>query len=151
MQAVHGGRDQTRRQFRKGLRRKETPARGISECSGGDTESEGDTTDGYTSGALASDDHIGHTTSRQDVEFDSNSASADTVTATRDARDLPSTGRAFAPSPCYSEGDYEPLCTVCPQAKNQQTILSHPRKRRKLMSRPGKVMKLAYFKEIQWS
>ena len=104
MQAVHGGRDQTRGQFRKAFIRGETPVRGIYESSEVETERESYTTDEYTSGALASDENFGFTTSRQDVVFDTNRLYADTVTATGDARGLPSTSHASAPSPLLQWG-----------------------------------------------
>ena len=38
-----------------------------------------------------------------------------------------------------------------PQTERQNAVSSPPRKRRRLMSRPGKIMKPVYFKGIQWT
>ena len=64
---------------------------------------------------------------------------------------LPSSSHYTVPSPRYSEGDYQPLSTIETQTASQGVVSSPPREKRKLMSRPGKVMKPAYFKGIQWT
>ena len=50
-----------------------------------------------------------------------------------------------------SSGDYRPLASLT-QAQTPVTAKSSsPRKRRKMLCKPGKVMKDAYFKGIQWT
>ena len=112
LQAVYGGRGQTPGHFRKALIRGENPTRGVPTNSEGETESEGYTIDGYTSGALASDEEIGASSFNQGDVSDTNAPSTEIDIETREARVGPSSSRAIAPSPGYSEGDCEPLCTI---------------------------------------
>ena len=63
----------------------------------------------------------------------------------------PGSQHVTVPSPGYSEGDYEPLAYMQPQTERQNAKTSPPRKRRRLMSRSGKIMKPAYFNGIQWT
>ena len=61
--------------------------------------------------------------------------------------------RALTPNSrsSYSSGDYRPLASLT-QAQSPVTAESSPpRKRRKMLCKPGKVMKNAYFKGIQWT
>ena len=53
------------------------------------------------------------------------------------------------PSPGFKEGDYAPLSTIRASPTATPTGRSPPRKRRRMISKPGKVMKPAYFKGIQ--
>ena len=151
LNAVHVRKGQTPGQLRKALIRASTPARAMSVSSEGETDSEGYTTDGYTSGAYGTDEDIAGEPYDQRVESE---------TATPVVREYAERGRededsqleqAVVPSPGYSEGDYEPLCRVCPQSKHQRAGTSPPQKRRKLQPRTGKVMKPSYFKGIQWT
>ena len=59
LNAIHGGKGQTAGQLRKALIRGSTPARVIPTSSEGETDSEGYTTDGYTSGAYGTDEDLG--------------------------------------------------------------------------------------------
>ena len=52
LHAVHGGKGHTAGQLRKALIRGSVPARAMSASSEGESDSEGYTTDGYTSGAM---------------------------------------------------------------------------------------------------
>ena len=144
LQAVHGGKGQTAGQLRKALIRGCTPDRGMTASSEGESDCEGYTTDGNTSGAYAIDDNMGGASMSQEVDTDSSTPVAKLCAASRGTGGGSFSGQTTVPSPGYSEDDYEPLCTICPQAKHQQVNLSPPRKRR-----PGKVMKPAYFKGIQ--
>ena len=59
LQAVYRGRRQTPARFRKALIRGESPSESTTVASDIDTDIEGNTSDGYTSGAIASDEQIG--------------------------------------------------------------------------------------------
>ena len=51
----------------------------------------------------------------------------------------------------YSRTDHQPLSVLRRPRETDVATPSPPRKRRKLLSKPGKVMKDAYFKGIQWT
>ena len=55
------------------------------------------------------------------------------------------------PSSGFSEGDYAPLSTIRASPTATPSGRSPPRKRRRMISKPGKVTKPAYFKGIQWT
>ena len=135
--------------LRKALIRGSTPARAMSASSEGESDSEGCTPDGNTSGAYETDEDITGTTFIQEVESDASTSADQTRVERRGEDEEPHSGQAIIPSPGYSEGDYEPLCQICPQASHQHAGLSPPRKRRRLQPRPGKVMKPSNFKKIQ--
>ena len=150
LHAVHGGKGHTTGQLRKALIRGNLPARATSASSEGESDSEGYTTAGYTSGAYGTDEDIAGTTLDQEVDFDASTPATQTLPIRRE--DVTSqSGDITIPSPGYSEGDYEPLCQMCPQTKRPHSETSPPQKRRKLQPRPGKVMKSSYFKGIQWT
>ena len=150
LHAVHGGKGHTTGQLRKALIRGSLPARATSASSEGESDSEGYTTDGYTSGAYETDEDIAGTILGQEVDSDASTSATQTL-ATRRENVTSHSGDVTIPSPGYSEGDYEPLCQMCPQTKHQHSKVSPPQKRRKLQPRPGKVMKSSYFKGIQWT
>ena len=147
---VHGGKGHTTGQLRKALIRESLPARATSASSEGESDSEGYTTDGYTSGAYETDEDIACTILGQEVDSDASTSATQTL-ATRREGVTSQSGDVTIPSPGYSEGDYEPLCQMCPQTRHQHSGVSPPQKRRKLQPRPGKVMKPSYFKGIQWT
>ena len=86
LQAVYGGRGQTPGHFRKTLIRGENPTRGVPTNSEWETESEGYTIDGYTSGALASDEEIGASSFNQGDVSDTNAPSTEIDIERREAR-----------------------------------------------------------------
>ena len=54
-------------------------------------------------------------------------------------------------SPGYCVDDYQPLAQLCQGQTSSPANPSPPRKRRKVVGKPGKVMKEAYFKGIKWT
>ena len=150
LHAVHGGKGHTTGQLRKALIRGSLPARATSASSEGESDSEGYTTYGYTSGAYGTDEDIAGTILSQEVDSDASTSATQTLAMRREGVTSQS-GDITIPSPGYSEGDYEPLCQMCPQTKHQHSEVSPPQKMRKLQPRPGKVMELSYFKGIQWT
>ena len=151
LQAVCGEKRQTAGQLRKALFRGDTPNMGMTASSGGEPDSEGYTTDGNTSGAYSTDEEIGGAITSQEVESESSTPVVELRAAAKATDCASFSGQAAVSSPGYSEGDYEPLSTIGPQAKHRPTKHSPPRKKRRLMNRPGKVMKPAYFNGIQWT
>ena len=147
LHAVYGGGRQTPSQFRKGMIRGATPVRGASTSSEGEPESGGYSTDEYTSGAITSD---------EDTTLQSEGRSATPGPGFSEARQLEVSARTNAdcntvPSPGYSEGDYVPLSEMHSDPHQRRSGSSPPKKKRKLASMPGKIMKPAYFKGIQWT
>ena len=124
LQAVYGGKGQTAGQFRKALIRVDTPARGLSTRSEGELESDGYSTDGYTSGAFATEKDIGAASFSPGAESDAYTSTGGTHTKERGIGR--NSGQATVPSPGYSEGDYEPLCTIGLQVKHKQSMFSPP-------------------------
>ena len=62
----------------------------------------------------------------------------------------PSRETASSPGSGYSLGDYAPLSTLIPKfGKLTATTKSPPRKHKRLVGRPGKVMEEAHFKGFQ--
>ena len=142
------------RDKRKGLpRRCATPARGFSESSGDETNPSGDTTDGYTSGAINSDEdpyNLGsisgtETANEVDPLFAVGTAEGYSGALDQSGSRTPASGSGYSPT------DYQPLSVLRRGGKSADNKMSPPRKRLKLMSKPGKVMKDAYFKGIQWT
>ena len=147
LHAVYGGGRQTPSQFRKGMIRGAKPARGASTSSEGEPENGGCSTDEYTSGAITSD---------EDATLQTESRSATPGPGFSEARQLEvsvstSTACNTVPSPGYSEGDYMPLSEMHSDSHQYPSGSSPPKKKRKLASKPGKIMKPAYFKGIQWT
>ena len=151
LQAIHGGKGQSASQLRKALIRGSIPDTSTADSSRGESDGEGYTTDGNTSGAYSTDEEIGGTVTSLETDSGPNTPIAGMHPSTSTAEREVTLGKSVIPSPGYSEGDYEPLSTLGPQVSHQPGNRSPPRKRRKLMSRPGKVMKPAYFKGIQWT
>ena len=139
---------------RKMPRRCPTPARHLAESSGEEDSQRGNTSDGYTSGAINSDEdpyQLG-SISGTDVISETDPLSLTPMTS---MENRPNTSRADNATPTsgsgYSSTDYQPLSALG-RTKDTATLpRSPPRKKRKLMSKPGKVMKDAYFKGIQWT
>ena len=151
LQAVYGGKGQPPARFRKALIGGESPFKAKPATSGIKTDSEGYTTDGYTSGALASDEEIGIAGFGSGAQSGPAKSTQELPGGPMEGESLPGGSYYTVPSPGYSEGDYQPLSTIQAQTAPQGAVSSPPRKKRRLMSRPGKVMKPAYFKGIQWT
>ena len=151
LQAVYGGNRQTPARFRKALIRGESPFKAKPATSEIETDSEGYTTDGYTSGALASDEEIGIPGFGSDAQARPGKSTQELPGGHTEGESLHGDTHYTVPSPGYSDGDYQPLSTIQAQTAPQSAVPSPPRKKRKLMSRPGKVMKTGYFKNIQWT
>ena len=142
------------RDKRKGLpRRCATPVRGFSESSGDETNPIGNTTDGYTSGAINSDEdpnNLGsisgtETANEADPLFTVGTAVGHSGALDQSGSHTPASGSGYSPT------DYQPLSVLRHGRRSVDNKASPPRKRRKLMSKPGNVMKDAYFKCIQWT
>ena len=135
-------------------RRCPTPARRRSGSSGDESSFGGNTTDGYTSGAFNSD---------EDPYQVGSISGTDGVSETGPAARLPETSLGLTPSTSraevttptsgsgYSSTDHQPLSVQRRPREPDLASPSPPRKRRKMLSKPGKVMKDAYFKGIQWT
>ena len=128
-------------------RRSATPGPGYESSSGG--ESTGIESDGYTSGAMDTDEDMRNieTGSEGCPPIISASKTLDTAVDQHDpARVLtPCSGSS------YSSGDYRPLASLSQAQAPVGADSSPPRKRRRMLCKPGKVMKDAYFKGIQWT
>ena len=103
-------------------------------------------TEGYTSGALSSEDEFVINSQRTGKDLNINPPPSPP-----DQSSTPTPGPSSAqqvPSPGFCSTDYEPLATL---TTDQASASSPPRKRRRLPGRTGKIMKEAYFKGIQWT
>ena len=103
-------------------------------------------TEGYSSGALSSEDDFVINSQRASREVDiapTPSPFSQSTTSTTE----PSTSYQVL-SPGFCATDYEPLATL---TGDQVPVSSPPRKRRRLPGRNGKIMKEAYFEGIQGS
>ena len=149
--AVYGAGKQTPGQFRKSMVRGVVPTRGGPSSSGADTESEGGMTDDYTSGALTSDDELVVAARPRCGTPLPRERSGYPNTSDEEMDRTPSTSHTTVPSPGYSEGDYQPLSAIRVEDQPRRPGGSPPRKKRRFVGRPGKVMKAAYFKGIQWT
>ena len=151
LQAVHEGMGQTAGQLRKALIRGSIPDISTTVSSEGESDGEGYTTDGNSNGAYTTDEELGGRVTSQEAGSESGTPAIGKCVASNTADRVTSLDQAVVPSPGYSEGDYEPLCSMGAQSARQSSKRSRPRKRQRSMSRPGKVMKPAYFKGIQWT
>ena len=145
------GRKQTPGQFKKSMIQGVTSARGAYTSSAEETESDGCNTDDYTSGAITSDDELIAATRRRGGTTIPRSSFTYPVTSDEEIEETPGTRHTIVPSPGYSEGDYQHLSSMQSNTHPKRPTASAPRKRRKNVGRPGKVMKSAYFKGIQWT
>ena len=125
-----------------------TPARPGVYISGDESSFGGHSSDGNTSGAFNTDEDPYHLGSISGTDYLSE---ADPLALTPKARTggVAGTSRAETVTPTsgsgYSSTDYQPLSTLG-RLPEQETQV-----RRRLLSKPGKVMKDAYFKGIQWT
>ena len=103
-------------------------------------------TEGYTSGALSSDDEIVVFSNRKAKETGPNNLSSPTHSDPSPAIDRPP--RPQTPSPGFCPDDYETLANL---TATSPPLSSPPRKRRRLQGRPGKKRKEAFFKGIKWT
>ena len=131
-----------------------TPARPDVYSSGDESSFGGHSSDGNTSGAFITDEdpyQLGSISGTDYLsEFDplalTPKARTDGVAGTSWAETVtPTSGSG------YSSTDYQPLSTLGRLPEQETQVRSPPRKRRRLLSKPGKVMKDAYFKRIQWT
>ena len=117
------------------------------------TNPSGNTTDGYTSGAINSDEdpyNLGSISGTEpaneaDPLFTVGKAVGHSGALDQSGSHTPASGSGYSPT------DYQPLSVLRHEKRSTANTASPPRKRRKLMSKPGKVMKDAYFKGIQWT
>ena len=103
-------------------------------------------TEGYTSGALSSEDEFVINSQRTGKEL------SIVPPPSPPGQDSPCTTDPTishqVPSPGFCSTDYEPLATL---TADQASASSPPRKRRRVPGRSGKIMKEAYSKGIQWT
>ena len=103
-------------------------------------------TEGYTSGALSSEDEFVINSQRTGKDLNINPPPSP---PDQSSTSIPGPSSAQqVPSPGFCSTDYEPLATL---TTDQASASSPPRKRRRLPGRTGKIMKEAYFKGIQWT
>ena len=135
-------------------RRCPTPARRPSSSSGDEGSFGRNTSDGYTSGAFNTDEDPYQVGSISGPDGVSETGSRTKLPETP-LRFTPSTSRAEVTTPTsgsgYSSSDLQPLSVLRRSREPDVATPSPPRKRRKMLSKPGKVMKDAYFKGIQWT
>ena len=103
-------------------------------------------TEGYTSGALSSEDEFVINSQRTGKEL--NIIHPPSPPGQDSSLAPGPTPMHQVPSPGFCSTDYEPLATL---TTDQASASSPPRKRRRLPGRTGKIMKEAYFKGIQWT
>ena len=131
-----------------------TPARPVAYSSGDASSFGGHSSDGNTGGAFNTDEDPYQLGSISGTDY---VKETDHLALTPKARTggVPGTSRAETLTPTsgsgYSSTDYQPLSTLGRLPEQETQIRSPPRKRRRLLSKPGKVMKDAYFKGIQWT
>ena len=129
-----------------------TPACPVNDSSGDESRLGRHTTDGYTSGAFNSDEdpcQLGSISGTDGPrEFDPPVRAPGTP-----LRDSLQTSRTEVTTPTsgsgYSSTDHQSLSELRRARETATTSVSPPRKRRRLLSKPGKYMKDAYFKGIQ--
>ena len=135
-------------------RRCATPARPAYDSSGDESSLGEHTTDGYTSGAFNSDEdpcQLGSISGTDGAsEFDPPAGGPGTslgagLQNSRAEVTTPTSGSG------YSSSEHQPLSELRRTRETATTSASPPRKRRRLLSKPGKCMKDAYFEGIQWT
>ena len=129
------------------LRRSAIPDPGYESSSGG--ESSGTNSDGYTSGAIDTDEDLCNIETGSEGYLANVSFSK---TPNMDSSAV-SPARALTPNSgsSYSSGEYRPLASLTQAQTPVPAEASPPRKRRRMLCKPGKVMKDAYSKGIQWT
>ena len=128
-------------------RRSATPGPGQESSSGGESASAD--SDGYTSGAIDTDEDFRNIETGSEGSSPFVSASKTLATVLGE----PGPSRVATPNSgsSYSSADYRPLASLTQAQSPVTSNPSPPRKRRKMLCKPGKVMKDAYFKGIQWT
>ena len=121
----------------------------MSDSSDGGTDTEGYTTDSYTSGAIASDEDIANFDVSQVADAIPWTGKGDTLDPEATTRSTLRPAQFEIPSPGFSEGGYEQLSSMRTSPAASPGGCSSPRKKDRMLSKPGKVMKPAYFKGIQ--
>ena len=131
-----------------------TPGGRRSPSSSGDETTDVDSpNEGYTSGDFNTDDEPGSLSFCLEKETEgcesltATSAQPHTITGNSAAR----RDTSMSPGNNYSIGDYAPLSSLVPKPGKGTQQKSPQRKRRKIMGKPGKTMKEAYFKGILWT
>ena len=114
-----------------------------SESSGDETAMSGYSTTGYTTGALRSEDEYLTGQVRRQTPKPGEGTSSGNV--------LVESSIPAVLSPGYCVDDYQPLAQLCQGQTSSPANPSPPRKRRKVVGKPGKVKKEAYFKGINWT
>ena len=135
-------------------RRCATPARQVYDSSGDESSIGGHTTDGYTSEAINSDEdayQLGSISGTDGLsEFDPPVRVPETPLGLD-----PSASPTEVTTPTFGSGysstDHQPLSELRRTRETAPASHSPPLKRRRLLSKPGKYMKDAYFKGIQWT
>ena len=150
MHAAHGG-TQKLGHFRKNVQRTAANVQPVFDGSDGGTDTECYSTDGYTSSALPSDEDIANFDVNPSANLVPGFSEADTLGPEVSDSTTLSPTQFGIPCPGFSEGDYAPLSSIRATPMTTTTGRSPPRKRRRMIKEPGKVMKPAYFKGIQWT
>ena len=127
-------------------RRAGTPSSGFESNSGGSTATD---SDGYTSGALNSDEGLRNIETSSDANPPSISVSRTLNTSTTNP--YPARVLTLISGSSYSSGVYRPLASLVQSHSPVTVVTSPPRKRRRMLCKPGQVMKDAYLKGIQWT
>ena len=150
MHAAQGG-IQKLSNFRETLQRTTSASQHVSDSPDGGTDTEGYSTDGYTSGAIPSDEDIANFDVSPSTHFAPAYGVTDPLNSEDPTKTTLSPAQFGVPSPGFSEGDYAPLSSIRASPSATPTGRSPPCKRRWIISKPGNVMKPAYFKGIQWT
>ena len=131
-----------------------TPARPDVYSSGDESSFGGHSSDGNTSAVFNTDEDPYQLGSISGTDYLSE---ADPLTLTPKTRTGGVAGTSLAETLTptsgsgYSSTDYQPLSTLGRLPEQETQVRSPPRKRRRLLSKSGKVMKDAYSKGIQWT
>ena len=130
------------------VRRSGTPHPDSGSSSGGECNETDLSSGAYTSGAFNSDEDPGSLDVQ--IEFDQ---TPQVVTPRKKPSLQDDTGPMMLASPGsgYSVEDYAPLSRLLPKTADKRQASKPPAKRRRVATRPGKVMKEAYFKGIRWT
>ena len=126
----------------------ETPYPDSDSSSSGEYSDAYHSSGGYTSGALNSDEDPGSLNLQ--IEVDESPRVTKSRAPARPQTRNPST-MIVSPGSCYSVEDYAPLSSLLHNTTSSKRASKPPRKRQRVSVKPGKVMKEAYFKGINWT
>ena len=129
------------------------PVTGHSSSSGDESTDVGSNSGGYTSGAFNTDNEPGSLSFCLDQDGVHLRGGTEDLAAQHAETSCPNQPQETAPNPGsgYSLGDYAPLSTLVSKSGKVSATKSPPKTRRRYEGRPGKAMKEAYFKGIQWT